>query len=141
MLNTGSVPSVIAWAPVGDDNYNPMLCRQYLAVGTSSIKHVFHTLQHSYSGPHMLQIWDVDHLTSDESGNLTGPSREPRLSMGILHSRGFVRDLQWFPSGSGGNPNVWQPVDEPISARVFVFPCCIIVDIFVPCFCCYTLCF
>ncbi|XP_070520236.1 uncharacterized protein [Cardiocondyla obscurior] len=84
----------LAWLPIPSAVYhkNPS---QYIAISTHPTMESVYTVGNKYSGPNIIQIWDVGPLSHEANGE----SRLPVLAYAIAHNSGTVWCLEWCPSG------------------------------------------
>lgn len=84
----------LAWLPIPSPMYskNPM---QYIAISTHPTMESEYEVRCKYSGPNIIQIWDVGPLNH----KVNSENKSPVLAYAIAHNSGTVWCLEWCPSG------------------------------------------
>ncbi|XP_011173508.2 uncharacterized protein LOC105205720 isoform X2 [Solenopsis invicta] len=84
----------LAWLPIPSPMFskNPT---QYVAISTHPTMESQYSVGKKYSGPNIIQIWDVGPLDL----NSNSENRSPVLAYAIAHNSGTVWCLEWCPSG------------------------------------------
>ncbi|XP_061668859.1 general transcription factor 3C polypeptide 2 isoform X2 [Syngnathoides biaculeatus] len=94
-LYTGGPVWAMEWCPTPDN----AVASQYLALACRRDMQEEHYFHKTYSGPGLVQLWDVGTLDYD-----TTPSSKPALAYGLALDRGFICHLKWCPSGGWESP-------------------------------------
>ncbi|XP_025265210.1 uncharacterized protein LOC105253667 isoform X2 [Camponotus floridanus] len=84
----------LAWLPIPSSIYtkNPT---QYVAISTHPTMEKEYTVGNKYSGPNIIQIWNVGSLNH----NIDSTNKLPVLAYAIAHNNGTIWCLEWCPSG------------------------------------------
>ncbi|KAL6447210.1 hypothetical protein ACFW04_001477 [Cataglyphis niger] len=84
----------LAWLPIPSPMYtkNPT---QYVAISTHPTMENEYTVGNKYSGPNIIQIWNVGNLNHD----INSTNELPVLAYAIAHNNGTIWCLEWCPSG------------------------------------------
>ncbi|XP_061126120.1 general transcription factor 3C polypeptide 2 isoform X1 [Syngnathus typhle] len=89
-LFTGGPVWAMEWCPTPDC----AVASQYLAVACHKDMEEQHYFHKTYSGPALVQLWDVGTLEYN-----TRPDSQPSLAYGLALDKGFIWHLKWCPSG------------------------------------------
>ncbi|XP_029175162.1 general transcription factor 3C polypeptide 2-like isoform X2 [Nylanderia fulva] len=83
-----------AWLPIPSPIYikNPT---QYIAISTHPTMKDEYTIGNKYSGPNIIQIWNIGSLNH----NIDSTNEPPVLAYAIAHNNGTIWCLEWCPSG------------------------------------------
>ncbi|XP_061609862.1 general transcription factor 3C polypeptide 2 isoform X1 [Phyllopteryx taeniolatus] len=106
-LYTGGPVWPMEWCPTPDN----AVASQYLAVACRRDMEEQHYFHKTYSGPALVQLWDVGTLDYN-----TRPSSKPALAYGLVLDQGFVCHLKWCPSGGWELPTTQK--EAPLLPRL-----------------------
>nr|XP_061785847.1 general transcription factor 3C polypeptide 2-like [Nerophis lumbriciformis]XP_061785848.1 general transcription factor 3C polypeptide 2-like [Nerophis lumbriciformis]XP_061785849.1 general transcription factor 3C polypeptide 2-like [Nerophis lumbriciformis]XP_061785850.1 general transcription factor 3C polypeptide 2-like [Nerophis lumbriciformis]XP_061785851.1 general transcription factor 3C polypeptide 2-like [Nerophis lumbriciformis] len=95
-LNAGGPVWAMEWCPTPDG----AVASQYLAVACYRNMDDQHYLHKTYSGPALVQLWDLGLLEYDSR-----PGSQPRLAYGVVLDKGFIWHLKWCPAGGWEMPS------------------------------------
>uniref|UniRef100_A0A3P8UUY3 General transcription factor IIIC, polypeptide 2, beta n=1 Tax=Cynoglossus semilaevis TaxID=244447 RepID=A0A3P8UUY3_CYNSE len=95
-LYTGGPVWAMEWCPTPDG----AAATQYVAVACHQGMDDLHHVHKMYSGPGLIQLWDVGKLEYNQC-----PDSLPTLAYGLAHDHGFTWTLKWCPAGAWELPS------------------------------------
>ncbi|KAM6915464.1 general transcription factor 3C polypeptide 2 [Xenentodon cancila] len=95
-LFTGGPLWALEWCPTPDG----AAANQYIAVACHRDMDDLHNVNHTCSGPGLVQLWDCGKLDYNSR-----PDTQPALVYGLAQDRGFIWHMKWCPAGGWEPPN------------------------------------
>ncbi|XP_028296472.1 general transcription factor 3C polypeptide 2 [Gouania willdenowi] len=107
MLFVGGPVWALEWCPTPDGRSAP----QYVALAAHRGMDELHNIKDTYSGPGLVQLWDVGELDYNSR-----PQQTSSMSYSLVLEHGFVWQLKFCPSGGWESP--LTPRQDPLLPRL-----------------------